>query len=189
MQGDRLPIPITLNGSLSSVYFIMNECWCPVPEMRKTPQTILRDLNQLLYRVFNAKKIHTYITVDDSGRSSPSGSMQTLQTTAGSDDTVIYLSSSTNSEVHPPDIPSQRPRIGSLESTEEETLQKFGEYAPPSSSKNSGLVPVFRQMMQKHLALLQGTISILSHSGIEDSLVFNFELLQQSCIQVFFFTF
>ena len=87
--------------------------------------------------------------------------MQTLQTTAGSDDTVIYLSSYSNSEVNPPDIPSQRPRIGSLESTEEETLRKFGEYAPQSSAKNSGLVPVFRQMMQKHFALLQGTISIL----------------------------
>ena len=38
------------------------------------------------FQVFNAKKVHTYITVDDSisGPSlSPSGSMQTLQTTAG----------------------------------------------------------------------------------------------------------
>ena len=45
-----------------------------------------RNILTIFFQVFNAKKVHTYITVDDStfGPSlSPSGSMQTLQTTAG----------------------------------------------------------------------------------------------------------
>ena len=115
MDGHRLPKPSSLEGKLFSIYKeVMMNCWYPIPELRSSPQVILRELNQLLYRVnnfchitktgwmlmfetnfilqkknfqvFNAKKVHTYITVDDSisGPSlSPSGSMQTLQTTAG----------------------------------------------------------------------------------------------------------
>ena len=32
-------------------------CWHPLTEARMPPHTILRDLNQLLYRIFNSKKV------------------------------------------------------------------------------------------------------------------------------------
>ena len=32
-------------------------CWHPLTEARMAPHTILRDLNQLLYRIFNSKKV------------------------------------------------------------------------------------------------------------------------------------
>ena len=35
-----------------------------MPELRKDPQTVMRDVNQLLYRVFNSKKVHVYATID-----------------------------------------------------------------------------------------------------------------------------
>mgnify|MGYP001330949249 CR=1 FL=1 len=30
---------------------IMNGCWAPLPEQRLKPQSIMRDMNQILYRV------------------------------------------------------------------------------------------------------------------------------------------
>lgn len=118
----------------------------PFPEARDTPQAILRDLNQLLYRVFNAKKIHTYISVDDT-TSEQSGSLGTLQTTAGSDDTVVYLSSNAASEAgnRPPEVPP--PRKNSYESSQG-SLQNFGNFSPPSGNS---LVPAFNDLMKKLL--------------------------------------
>ena len=58
LDGHRLPKPSSLEGKLFSIYKeVMMNCWCPIPEIRSTPQVILRELNQLLYRViFAAKK-------------------------------------------------------------------------------------------------------------------------------------
>ena len=75
----------------------MQDCWHPSAEYRLAPHTILRDLNQLLYKVFNSKKVHTYVTLGESVDSSPEHSIKTAQTTAGTDDTVVYLSSEVSS--------------------------------------------------------------------------------------------
>ena len=146
ISGNRLQKPSTLEGNLASIYMIMMRCWNPFPEARDTPQAILRDLNQLLYRVFNAKKIHTYISVDDT-TSEQSGSLGTLQTTAGSDDTVVYLSSNAASGVSdvPPEVPP--PRKNSYESSQG-SLQSFGNFSPPSGNS---LVPAFNDLMKKFL--------------------------------------
>ena len=140
---------------------IMMRCWNPFPEARDTPQAILRDLNQLLYRVFNAKKIHTYISVDDT-TSEQSGSLGTLQTTAGSDDTVVYLSSNAASEVSdgPPEVPP--PRKNSYESSQG-SLQSFGNFSPPSGNS---LVPAFNDLMKKFLKNQGKSIFQLCHKTL-----------------------
>ncbi len=65
LRGDRLASPARLKGHLRHLYQVMLECWNPVPELRKNPQSVMRDINQLLYRVFNSKKVHVYCTVDN----------------------------------------------------------------------------------------------------------------------------
>ena len=41
----------------------MRGCWNPNPDTRREPQAVMRDMNQLLYRVFNSRKVHTYMTI------------------------------------------------------------------------------------------------------------------------------
>ena len=52
---------------------ILEECWQPLPGLRKQPQALMRDCNQLLYKVFNSRRVHDYVTIDvvGSGCSSP----------------------------------------------------------------------------------------------------------------------
>ncbi len=50
------------------IYEIMLSCWNPNPDARKEPQAVMRDMNQLLYRVFNSKQIHNYMTVEKDER-------------------------------------------------------------------------------------------------------------------------
>ena len=57
LNGHRLPMPTSLHGKLSTIYGVMQGCWHPLTEARMAPHTILRDLNQLLYRIFNSKKV------------------------------------------------------------------------------------------------------------------------------------
>ncbi len=33
------------------VYPLMKDCWLPLPAQRKKPQVIMRDMNQMLYKV------------------------------------------------------------------------------------------------------------------------------------------
>lgn len=63
MAGYRLPWPGPAQLA-SPLYNIMNDCWQPVPGQRKQPQAIMRDINQLLYKVFNSRRIHEYVTID-----------------------------------------------------------------------------------------------------------------------------
>jgi hypothetical protein len=35
----------------------MKDCWLPLPAQRKKPQVIMRDMNQMLYKVYNARSI------------------------------------------------------------------------------------------------------------------------------------
>ncbi|EZA58280.1 hypothetical protein DMN91_006513 [Ooceraea biroi] len=62
------------------VYKLMIECWGENGASRKQPQAIMRDINQILYQVYNSRKTHAYATAfpklssdeDDSSRSSRS---------------------------------------------------------------------------------------------------------------------
>ena len=98
MNGHRLPMPTSLHGKLSTIYGVMQGCWHPLTEARMAPHTILRDLNQLLYRIFNSKKVHTYVTLsqesDDLDDSSiNSSTLSSPVHSAKSEETVVYLSS------------------------------------------------------------------------------------------------
>ena len=43
----------------------MMECWAPHPDQRKEPQALMRDMNQLMYRVFNSRKVNAYVTIGE----------------------------------------------------------------------------------------------------------------------------
>ncbi|XP_060536177.1 uncharacterized protein LOC132708084 [Cylas formicarius] len=47
----------------NEIYTLMLECWEADPHRRKQPQAISRDINQLLYQVYNSRKNHSYATV------------------------------------------------------------------------------------------------------------------------------
>lgn len=57
--GKRLPIP---NGCPTEVYRLMLECWGDSNGSRKQPQAITRDINQILYQVYNSRRSHAYAT-------------------------------------------------------------------------------------------------------------------------------
>ncbi|XP_015589166.1 tyrosine-protein kinase hopscotch isoform X2 [Cephus cinctus] len=59
-SGKRLPMPF---GCPTEVYKLMNECWGEAGGARKHPQAIMRDINQILYQVYNSRRIHAYSTV------------------------------------------------------------------------------------------------------------------------------
>ena len=66
IEGKRLKRPAALeSANLGPIYRVMLECWAPRPEQRKEPQALMRDMNQLMYRVFNSRKIHSYITINE----------------------------------------------------------------------------------------------------------------------------
>lgn len=58
-SGKRLPIP---NGCPMEVYRLMLECWGDSSGSRKQPQAIMRDINQILYQVYNSRRSHAYAT-------------------------------------------------------------------------------------------------------------------------------
>ncbi|XP_045617240.1 tyrosine-protein kinase hopscotch isoform X2 [Procambarus clarkii] len=45
------------------LYKVMLRCWSPDPSARRQPQAIMRDVNQILYQVFNSRKNHAYQTI------------------------------------------------------------------------------------------------------------------------------
>jgi Janus kinase 2/BCL2-associated athanogene 2 len=65
LAGYRLPCPGT--GLPAAVYPLMRECWEPHREARKRPQAIMRDMNQRLYKEYNSRRAHEYVTIDDTG--------------------------------------------------------------------------------------------------------------------------
>ena len=61
-----LPQPPSLRGTLGQIYYeVMLNCWQPDIKQQKAPQAIMKDMNQVLYNVFNSKHINTYISIDD----------------------------------------------------------------------------------------------------------------------------
>jgi len=63
VAGYRLPWPGP-HQLATPLYNIINDCWQPVQGQRKQPQAIMRDINQLLYKVFNSRRVHEYVTID-----------------------------------------------------------------------------------------------------------------------------
>ena len=158
LNGHRLAMPGILRGGieLSSIYGVMQGCWNPMPGGRTSPHAILRDLNQLLYKVFNAKKVHTYVTLNDSTDTSPTHEASGGATST--DGTVIYLSSE---EASTPEMMRFNPHL-SFDSSDE-SLQSFGQM-PKTSNK---LAPLFTNWMQQHFGRLgQGSSWTESHQNL-----------------------
>lgn len=59
-QGLRLPQPELCPQDL---YKVMMICWSPDPQSRRQPQTIMRDVNQILYQVYNSRQSNPYNTI------------------------------------------------------------------------------------------------------------------------------
>ncbi|XP_014602066.1 PREDICTED: tyrosine-protein kinase hopscotch isoform X2 [Polistes canadensis] len=58
-SGKRLLMPVTCP---LEVYKLMLECWGEPNGIRKQPQAIMRDINQILYQVYNSRRKHAYAT-------------------------------------------------------------------------------------------------------------------------------
>ena len=63
--GSRLRMPALLvTGQLAQLGGTILDCWRPDIGSRKLPQALMRDVNQLLFKVFNARRAHEYVTID-----------------------------------------------------------------------------------------------------------------------------
>ena len=63
--GSRLRMPALLvTGQLAQLGATISDCWRPDVSTRKKPQALMRDVNQLLFKVFNARRAHEYVTID-----------------------------------------------------------------------------------------------------------------------------
>ena len=56
-QKMRENVEVDKKKGLRNIWMTPQGCWHPLTEARMAPHTILRDLNQLLYRIFNSKKV------------------------------------------------------------------------------------------------------------------------------------
>lgn len=59
-SGKRLPQP---SECPNNIYQLMQECWDADPHRRKQPQALMRDISQILYQVYNSRRIHSYSKV------------------------------------------------------------------------------------------------------------------------------
>ncbi|KAG8281420.1 Tyrosine-protein kinase jak2 [Homalodisca vitripennis] len=57
LSGKRLSQPKRCSSDL---YRLMMECWTLDPQRRKKTQEAMRDINHLLYQVFNSRRMHSY---------------------------------------------------------------------------------------------------------------------------------
>lgn len=58
--GERLVIPADTHEAIRS---LIEECWSADPDCRPQPQTIMRDINQIFYEVYNSRRSHAYASV------------------------------------------------------------------------------------------------------------------------------
>jgi len=124
LSGDRLKWP--MGQSLKQVETIMISCWRPLPDQRIKPQLIMRDLNQILYKVFNSRRPNDYVTIDDSKNTVT----QTARTVVNADP--------------PPPTP---PLTSTLPAAQQQTSAGAATAANISSSSyTSSLVPVFKEV-------------------------------------------
>ncbi|XP_042144790.1 tyrosine-protein kinase JAK2 [Ixodes scapularis] len=59
-EGERLRIPADLHEGIRT---LLAECWFVDPDNRPQPQTIMRDINQIFYEVYNSRRSHSYASV------------------------------------------------------------------------------------------------------------------------------
>lgn len=59
-NGKRLPQPPTCD---KDIYEVLLKCWDPDPHRRAQPQAVMRDINQILYQVYNSRRTHSYAKV------------------------------------------------------------------------------------------------------------------------------
>ncbi|XP_017778377.1 PREDICTED: tyrosine-protein kinase hopscotch [Nicrophorus vespilloides] len=59
-SGKRLSQP---QNCPSDIYKLMLECWDADMHRRKQPQAISRDINQILYQVYNSRRVHAYAKI------------------------------------------------------------------------------------------------------------------------------
>ncbi|CAN8011661.1 unnamed protein product, partial [Ixodes pacificus] len=59
-EGERLRIPADLHEGIRT---LLAECWSVDPDNRPQPQTIMRDINQIFYEVYNSRRSHSYASV------------------------------------------------------------------------------------------------------------------------------
>ncbi|XP_054715541.1 tyrosine-protein kinase JAK2-like [Uloborus diversus] len=52
------------NGCHREIEKLMFECWFVDHDSRKQPQAIVRDINQILYEVYNSRRSHSYVVID-----------------------------------------------------------------------------------------------------------------------------
>ena len=65
LNGIRLQWPS--QGTLTlPLQNIVSDCWHPDHNLRKRPQVLMRDINQLLYKVFNSRRKHEYCDLEAS---------------------------------------------------------------------------------------------------------------------------
>ncbi|KAK9719328.1 Protein tyrosine and serine/threonine kinase [Popillia japonica] len=78
-SGKRLPKP---RHCPQDIYQLMRECWDKDPHRRKQPQAIMRDINQLMYEVYNSRRVHSYAKIDisHSKKSTSSNSLASQET-------------------------------------------------------------------------------------------------------------
>ena len=63
LSGIRLQWPS--QGTLTlPLQTIVTDCWHPDSNLRKRPQVLMRDINQLLYKVFNSRRVHEYCDLE-----------------------------------------------------------------------------------------------------------------------------
>lgn len=143
LRGDRLAKPLSLRGCMTSVYEVMLGCWIPVPGERKQPQVIMRDINQLLYRVFNSRKVHTYLSIDEDNLKR-TDSVGTLQTDVTDNNSGSTTSEATVLHNEPPKLPEKN-KVQLVDDEEDDDLQEFG--TMPTTCNT--LVPTFNDMMAR----------------------------------------
>lgn len=85
-SGKRLPQPVSCS---LEIYSLMKECWDNDPHKRKKPQAIMRDINQILYQLYNSRKVHSYAKVFKSGLQSTEGASTNSLSSHSTEYTIV----------------------------------------------------------------------------------------------------
>lgn len=82
-NGKRLTQPAACPND---IYQMMRECWEADPHRRRQPQSIMRDINQIMYQVYNSRRTHAYAKLkhveDHSPQQQMAGVASTTSTTS-----------------------------------------------------------------------------------------------------------
>ncbi|XP_063888153.1 tyrosine-protein kinase hopscotch-like [Scylla paramamosain] len=73
------------------LYQVMLRCWSPDPQARRQPQAVMRDVNQILYQVFNSRQKHAYQTIysEDTDLQQQNGEVESSVKVAEEDTTSV----------------------------------------------------------------------------------------------------